>query len=818
MKGRENNNCEGSLKKSTVSGWVSSFRILKKGIFFRTFTLLITLSLVTIILFAVLIIPQEQTALLKSIESQAIILSASIAEVSGNSFLTGDYSLIIDHNMQMMKSGPDILYIIIVRNDGLSLVHSAQKWEQRNTPDPEWNDHLATQKGGILYSKLVNKKVYNYSFPLRLSGVNWGTLHLGLSLSQYEEQLSAIYRVIALLCILCFVITIIIAYFFARRLTSPILYLQKVTQKITDGDLAARAHIATGDEVESLAASFNKMTDTMTESQYKMMAAYSELEVYHKNLETLVRQRTVQLTEINKKLEQELSERLRAENALMESEYRYRTIFETTGNATMISETNNTIFMVNTAFETLSGYTRVEIEGKKSWEEFFPCEVLDKLKEYFACQWTNETSVKGYGTHFIDREGNIRDVYLSSAIIPGTSRTAVSFLDLTDLKRLEAQLLQAQKMDAIGQLAGGVAHDFNNILTAIIGYGNLLDLKITEDSVEKGYIEQINASAKRATNLTQGLLAFSRKQVITPKPIDLNDTIKNVEKLLIRLIGEDIELKTTYMDKNITVFADSGQIEQILINLATNARDAMVDGGLLSISTEIITLDKKTADQHGAEKPGRYVLISVSDTGKGMDKKLVEHIFEPFFTTKEKGKGTGLGLSIVYGIIKQHDGYINAYSEPGEGTTFKMYLPLITSPAYKEEAPVQKIPIGGNETILIAEDDEFIRALAREVLESYGYTIIEASDGEEALTQFEAHKEQISLLILDVIMPKKNGKIVYENVKAMRPDVKTLFVSGYTADIIHKKGFFEKDLNFLGKPIVPIELALKVREVLDSPK
>jgi PAS domain S-box-containing protein len=794
------------------------FQIFKKSIFFRTFAMLITLSLVTIVLFAVLTIPRAQTSLLKAIESQANTLSASIAQVSRNSFITGDYSFIVDHNLQVMKNTSDVSYIIIVRRDGISLVHTPDKWEQKDAPDPEWAGHGRIQRGGILYSALVGKKVYHYSFPLQFSGVDWGTIYLGLSLTKYEEQLGSMYKVTAFLGMLCFVITMIIAYFFARKLTTPILSLQEVTQKITGGDLSARAHISTGDEVESLAVSLNKMTDTMTESQYKMMAAYSELEVYRKNLETLVRLRTEQLTEINKKLEQELYERMRAEDALTESEFRYRTIFETTGNATMISETDNTISMINTAFETLSGYTREEIEGKKKWEEFFTQDVLENMKEYFAPRWTHDTAVKSHETRFIDRESNIRDVYLSSAIIPGTSRTVVSLLDLTDLKRLESQLLQTQKMDAVGQLAGGMAHDFNNILTAIIGYGSLLQLKINEDPVAKSYTDQIITSANRAANLTQGLLAFSRKQIIAPKPIDLNDTIKNVEKLLVRLIGEDIELKTTYADENMTIVADSGQIEQALLNLATNARDAMVAGGYLSILTKIISFDEKTAEQHGAEKPGKYALVSVSDTGKGIDKTIVKHIFEPFFTTKETGKGTGLGLSIVYGIVRQHKGYINVHSEPATGTTFEMYLPLVISTVQEKEASVQKNPVGGNETILVAEDDDFIRTLIREVLEVYGYSIIEASDGEEAIAQFEAHKERINLLMLDVIMPKKNGKIVYESIKAIQPDMKALFVSGYTADIIHKKGFFEKGLNFLSKPIVPVELAIKVREVLDTPK
>ncbi|MEW6739751.1 MAG: ATP-binding protein [Nitrospirota bacterium] len=396
-------------------------------------------------------------------------------------------------------------------------------------------------------------------------------------------------------------------------------------------------------------------------------------------------------------------------------------------------------------------------------------------------------------------------------------------LDVTDRKRaedesaiLKAQLGQAQKMEAIGRLAGGIAHDFNNILTAIIGYGSLLKTNMDREDPLVAYVEQILSSSERAANLTQQLLAFSRKQIISPKPVNLNEVIKRTEKLLLRLIGEDIELKTILADKDLTAMADSGQIEQVLMNLATNARDAMPHGGLLTIETELVELDKEYIKTHAVETPGIYARISVTDTGIGMDEKTRERIFEPFFTTKEFGKGTGLGLAIVYGIIKQHNGYINVYSEPGKGTTFRIYIPLI-KPEFKEaESIVLPAPKGGTETILAAEDDAEVRRLTKEVLENFGYKVIEAVNGVDAINKFIENKDRIQFLLFDLIMPKKNGKEAYEEIRKIMPDIKVLFTSGYPADIIHEKGVLEEGINFISKPVSPDDLLRKVREVLDK--
>jgi len=311
------------------------------------------------------------------------------------------------------------------------------------------------------------------------------------------------------------------------------------------------------------------------------------------------------------------------------------------------------------------------------------------------------------------------------------------------------------------------------------------------------------------------LLSFSRRQMINPQAVDLNEIVRKSEKLFSRLIGEDIELEIIPAERDLTILADSTQIEQILMNLSTNSRDAMPHGGKLTIRTELIEFEEEYINRHGYGKTGTYALLSVEDNGEGMDQKTKERVFEPFFTTKEIGKGTGLGLSMVYGIVKQHNGYINLYSEKGTGTIFKIYLPVICSKA-EESVPVNNAAVKhGTETVLVAEDDTRVRNLIKEVLQGYGYHVLEAKDGEDAIAMFNEFQNEIQLLILDVIMPRKNGKEAYDQIKTLKPDIKVLFSSGYNVDIIHKKGILEEGLDFLVKPISPNNLLRIVREILD---
>jgi len=520
----------------------------------------------------------------------------------------------------------------------------------------------------------------------------------------------------------------------------------------------------------------------------------------------------------------DITERKRAEERLRESEERFRDLFENATDLIQIVSPEGRILYVNRSWRETLGYSEGEIR------ELRIPDIIDPACDEY-CKGTfgkilSEGSVEDIKTIFIAKDG--RKVFLEGAgrckYVGGSPESVrCMFRDMTfrkaaeeDRARLEAQLLQAQKMEAVGQLAGGIAHDFNNILTAIIGYASLLEAKLGTDSPLKPYVEQILTSSEKSANLTSQLLAFSRKQIMSPKETDLNELIKGMEILLKRLIGEDVEFKTCFTDMHLTAMVDRGQIEQVLLNLCANARDAMPHGGLLAISTEVLELDEKSIRIYDLDQPGRYGLISVSDSGHGMEEMTRERIFEPFYTTKEMGKGTGLGLSIVYGIIKQHNGNITVYSEPGKGTTFKIFLPLIVSPVETANKESLVDPRGGPEAILVSEDDEAVRSLTSHVLQEAGYTVIEAVDGDDAINKFMENRDRIKLAILDVVMPKKSGKEVSDVIRKTKSDIRVLLTSGYTADIISTKGISEEGLDFISKPITPNNLLRKVREVLDA--
>ncbi|MBI4690615.1 MAG: response regulator [Nitrospirae bacterium] len=388
--------------------------------------------------------------------------------------------------------------------------------------------------------------------------------------------------------------------------------------------------------------------------------------------------------------------------------------------------------------------------------------------------------------------------------------------NISGRRHSEQKLRHTQRLEILGSLTSCVVHDFNNVLTAIMGYGHLLQMKMREDGTYRHNIEQILASAEKAANLTQSLLAFSKKKVKNPRPIELNGLIRETEKFLSRVINENVELNMKLANDNLTVMADSNQIEQVLINLCTNARDAMPEGGFLTIETSPIKLGAEFIKRHCYGKRGDYALISVTDNGIGMNEDIRKKIFKPFFTTKKDGKGTGLGLSIAYRIIKQHSGYVNVYSESGRGTTFKIYLPVTASEVEEKKSEEFITPVGGTETILLAEDDIDVREFTKAVLEEFGYTVIKAVNGEDAIIKFKENKDKIHLLLLDIIMPKKNGREVYEEIRKIRPDVKVLFASGYPSDFIHKKEICEQGLDFISKPTPPQELLKKLRAVLDK--
>jgi len=515
----------------------------------------------------------------------------------------------------------------------------------------------------------------------------------------------------------------------------------------------------------------------------------------------------------------DVTERKMAEDALYASEKKFRDLLETIHLAAVILDCDGIIIFCNDYLFRLTGWSTDEVLTKNWFDLFFPEDVRESEKTVFRAN-IEQGAMLHHENQILTRDGAFLHMVWDVAVLYGSAGRATGIagigIDVTEQRKLEEQLRQAQKMEAIGHLAGGVAHDFNNILTAIIGYGSLLLNKIPADNPSRAYVDHILAASERAANLTQSLLAFSRKQILNPKPVNVNDIVLGMKKILERVIGEDIEIKVGTADYNLIVKADKSQIEQVLMNLATNARDAMPLGGILTLTTEEVEIDNRFIQMHQYGEAGRYAVISVADNGVGMDEKTRGSIFEPFFTTKEVGKGTGLGLAMVYGTVKQHNGFINVYSEPGEGTRFNIYLPLAESDPQiagkKASTPLSL----GDETILLVEDDEAVRRVTKTMLEESGYTVLEAVDGEEAVRLFGERKDAVQLVISDIIMPRQSGKDLQKELKKIDSGVKVLFISGYAADILTQKGIADEGVYFLSKPLVPHILSRKVRAVLDA--
>ncbi len=515
---------------------------------------------------------------------------------------------------------------------------------------------------------------------------------------------------------------------------------------------------------------------------------------------------TIQDTTASKKLE----ETHRLQSAALQA----------AGNAILITDKNGTIEWVNTAFTALTGYSPEEVIGRNPGQflksgvhgEGFYKRLWDNILQGEI--WCGEITNRHKNGALYPEEQTITPVKDARGEI--THFIAIK-RDLSEHRKLEALLNQSQKMESIGTLAGGIAHDFNNILAAIIGYGQFTLMKMPVADPLRHNIESMLEAADRAAHLTKELLLFSRKQPIDRKPLDLNLVVAKVENFLKKIISEDIAYQTTLHEAQLPVFADEYQLEQILMNLATNARDALPQGGSFTVTTENVTLDSEFVTTHGYGKSGSYALISVTDTGTGMDEATQQRIFEPFFTTKEVGKGTGLGLAVTYGIIKQHDGYITVQSQPGSGTTFRIYLPIIDAKTEEESLIEPKMSVvGGAETILLAEDDETVRVMTKKLLTDFGYTVIAAVNGMDAVSKFRENSQSIDMLMFDLIMPQMNGKEAFDEIRRVSPGIKALFYSGYAPEVIRQKVTLAAGTDLMAKPASPVEVLRKVRSVLDG--
>jgi PAS domain S-box-containing protein len=519
----------------------------------------------------------------------------------------------------------------------------------------------------------------------------------------------------------------------------------------------------------------------------------------------------------------DITERKRVEEALRDTETRYRLLFEHSPDGIVIidPDTARPLEFNETAYRQL-GYSREEF-ARLSISDFEAAETREETLARIAK--VIQEGRNDFETRHRTRQGEIRDILVTAQIIEILGRSVYHCVwrDITERKRaeqetasLQDQLRQSQKVEAIGQLAGGISHDFNNLMTIIQGNAHLSLMDLQKGDPLRANIEEIRDAAKRAADLTRQLLAFSRKQILDMRVLDLNQVLHRLDKMLRRVIGEDIEL-TMFLPESIwKVKADPGQIEQVIMNLSVNARDAMPEGGKLTIETANVELDEEYARKHIAVQPGRYVMLSVSDTGVGMTPEVREKIFEPFFTTKERGKGTGLGLSTVYGIVKQSGGNIWVYSEPGQGTTFKIYLSQVDEPLEEQKEEAVGEVLQGHETILIVEDEDAVRKFAVRVLKKQGYKVLDAPDGGKAFTLCEEFKEPIHLILTDVVMPGMSGRKLADRLKAIHPEIKVLYMSGYTDNAILHHGILEPGINFIQKPFTVENLPRKVREVLDK--
>jgi PAS domain S-box-containing protein len=513
-----------------------------------------------------------------------------------------------------------------------------------------------------------------------------------------------------------------------------------------------------------------------------------------------------------------------AEEALRDSETRVRLLLDSTAEAIFALDHEGRCTLCNRAGLEMLGYEQAEDVLGKSIHNLVrhtrmegtphpveECRLMEALQGT-GVQMGNEVIWRRDGTSFPIKYW-ASPVRVDERVVGGV----VTFIDITDEQLLQEKYLQAQKMEGIGRLAAGIAHDFNNLLTAIIGFGGLLRRELPAASHSVHDVDQILAAGDRAAALTRQLLAFSRKQVLKPTLLDITDVVAKLSPMLQRLIGDDVELQIVTRGGDTLVRADAGQLEQVVMNLAVNGRDAMPDGGTLMIETARVDVDDAYATHHPPMTAGEYVMLEVSDTGHGMDEHVRTHVFEPFFTTKGPAQGTGLGLSTVYGIVKQSDGYIWVLSEPGHGSTFQIYLP--PAPAGATEAALTRelrtIPSRGNETVLLVEDAPLVRALAYEVLTRTGYTVLSAGNGDEAVAIASRHAGEIHLLISDVVMPGITCRALAEMITSLHPGIRVLFMSGYADETIAERGFLEPGVPFLDKPFSPQELASRIREVLD---
>jgi PAS domain S-box-containing protein len=754
---------------------------------FRSIRLKLTVFVILLLIFttfafSIVTVKILNKTILNEIIKRAETSSKSAAAVAAYSLVSGD-SLGMDHIVFKGKSSNnDVEYMAIVDKKMRILAHSDIKKRGEVLKEVEGRTLKNNGDGTVVREiPFYKDKIFEIYTPILFKGKLLGGVLVGVNKSVLLNAQSFARKRIFWVCAPILLVALIGVIGISILITRSIQELASGVEELEQGKWGRSLRVYSRDELGKLTESFNKMSRTIMEQQ-------EEVSKYTRQLQTL------------------------SENAPF--------------GMVMIAK-DGTFEYINPKFRELVGYDLNDIPNGKTW--FRKAYPDPTYRHHVISTWINDleglkSGEKRPRTFTVTCKGGTEKIINFIPVQLETGENLIACEDITELKRaeeekavLQEQLRQSQKVEAVGCLAGGIAHDFNNLLTVIKGYSQLSSIELKEGDPLRGNIDEIQNATDRAASLTRQLLAFSRRQVMEMKVLDLNTLLRDLEKMLRRVIGEDIEMVIQLAEDLGRVRADVGQIEQVIMNLAVNGRDAMPNGGKLTIETANVELDEFYARSHVDVKPGHYVMFSVSDTGVGMTPEVRERIFEPFFTTKEKGKGTGLGLSTSYGIVKQSEGDIWVYSVQGKGTTFKIYLPRVNEPLeeIRKEVLKEELP-RGNETILIVEDEEEVRKLAGKILERQGYRILEASQGDDALRISERHGGPIDLILVDVIMPGMSCSELAKHLKSPHPKMKVVYMSGYTDNAIVRHGVLEKGVNYIQKPFTMEGLARKVREVLDK--
>ena len=737
---------------------------------------------------------RQREAIIREVQRRGDALARDLAAVSTGPLVLYSYTQ-LEQNVARLAIEADVAYAMILDRDGRVAAHDHRTEIVGTVLSGSALDRILSTEGTLTQEidRPDGEALYDFAVPIRVDSQRWGTARVGLSRRRMEAEIAATRRQLIGLAILVLAGAGLASALVARRIARPVRQLAAGAVAISRGELVQRVEPTTSDEIGQLAAAFNDMARQVHEQRSALIEQRSALEAAHGEL----RQRFAELSDLKSYTDH---------------------ILDSLVNGIVTLDLDGRVITLNGAAESLLGCPPVAAARGRHVTEVLAHAPELVVTLQAAIQWrtgrTGTVTLPG-------RLGNVVPVEITTATLKGGEGQDLGVIaivrDLTAVRALEAQLRHAQKMEAVGRLAGGVAHDFNNLLTVITGRSQLLLLKLPPESPLRRDVELVEETAHRASALTRQLLAFSRKQMVQPRVVDLNEIVRGMETMLGRLIGEDIGLATRLDPTAGCVRADPAQLEQMIVNLAVNARDAMPLGGRLTLETSFVRLDESFARQYVGLRAGPHVRLTVRDTGVGMDGLIKTHLFEPFFTTKGPGKGTGLGLATVYGIVTQSGGAIRVESEPGQGAAFTIDLPRVDAPAdARGDLGIPTAAPHGSETVLLVEDEPEVRRLARDILHEQGYTVLEATDGDDALKIGREHGGPIHLLVTDVVMPQMGGRELADRLMAGRSETKVLYVSGYTDDAILHQGVSETGTAFLPKPFTAWALSQKVREVLDA--